>query len=151
MLSLHDGEPFATGSQPYLFRPATTSDSCKRIIIEVEIQGHRTHAMLDTGAPYVICNPVMAGLLGLDPAAALEPKNLLIRGTTIRGWLYRLNLKLRAEEGDELIIDATAFVPSAAEAQWPGLPAVVGLEGCLERARFAFDTSNDTFYFGSHP
>jgi hypothetical protein len=151
MLSFLDGEPFSCGSQPYAYRPAIATDSSNRIIIEVEVQGQRTYAMLDTGAPYVICNPNMARRLGLDPAAALEPKKLFIRGKTIEGWLHRLDLTLRAEEGDELIIDATAFVPSVVETQWPGLPAIVGLEGCLERVRFAFDTSNETFYFGSHP
>lgn len=151
MLSFLDGKPFTTGSQPYTFRPATDTDSSKRIIIEVEIQGRRTHAMLDTGGPYIVCNPSMAQWLGLDPAAALEPKNLLIRGMKIRGWLHRLDLTLRAEEGYELIIDATAFVPSVEEEQWPGLPNIIGLEGCLERVRFAFDTSDETFYFGPHP
>jgi hypothetical protein len=151
MLSFLDGEPFATGSQPYVFRPATTTDKSNRIIIEVEIQGHRTYAMLDTGAPYVICNPDMANILGLDPDAAIDNKTLWIRDQEIQGKLHRLDLTLRAEEGDALTIDATAFVPSATETKWPGLPAIVGLEGCLDRARFAFDTSDETFYFGAHP
>jgi hypothetical protein len=41
-------------------------------------------------------------------------------------------------------------VPSASEEKWPGLPAVLGLEGCLERIRFALDTSDETLYFGAH-
>src|SRR5207249_4481430 len=30
----------------------------------------------------------------------------------------------------------------------PDLPSILGLHGCLERARFAFDPATDTFYFG---
>jgi hypothetical protein len=151
MLSFPDGELFATGSQPYVFRPATVSDSSKRIIIEVEIQGQRTLAMLDTGAPYVICNPAMAGRLGLDPATGLDDTRIFIRGQWISGRIHRLDFTIRAEHGDELTIEATAFIPSATELSWPELPSIVGLEGCLERVRFAFDTSDDTFYFGLHP
>jgi hypothetical protein len=153
MLSFLDGEPFASGSQPYSYRPAIATDSSKRIIIEVEIQGRRTHAMLDTGAPYVICDPTIVKQLSLDPAAALNNIVLNIRGIPIPGAIHRLDLTLRAEHGDELIIDATAFVPNTKVDFWPGLPSIIGLEGCLERVRFAFDTTTDdeTFYFGLCP
>lgn len=151
MLLFPDGEPFATGSQPYVFRPAITSDASNRILIEVEIQGRKTLAMLDTGAPYLICNPDMAKRLGLDSTAAIDDIGMQIRGRWIQGKIHRLDLTIRAEHGDELIIDATAFVPSDTEDSWPGLPSVAGLEGCLDRIRFAFDTSDDTFYFGSRP
>jgi len=30
----------------------------------------------------------------------------------------------------------------------PELPSLLGLHGCLERARFAFDPASDTFYCG---
>lgn len=151
MLWFADGESFATGSQPYAFRPAIESDSSKRIIIEVEIQGQRTQAMLDTGAPYIICNPSMAGRLAVDPSAAIDKITLNIRGHPVIGTLHRLDLTLRAEHGDEIIIDATAFVPNSRIDFWPGLPSIIGLEGCLERVRFAFDTSDETFYFGERP
>lgn len=150
MLSL-DGESFTSGSQPYSFRPALASDSSKRIIIEVEIEGQRTQAMLDTGAPYLTVEPEIAAMLGLDPGAALRNISLGVRGQNIHGRLHRLNLKFRAEEGDELTIDAVTFVPDATEKSWPGLPSIVGLEGCLEWVRFGFDTSSETFYFGAHP
>jgi hypothetical protein len=91
MLFFADGEPFATGSQPYLFRPAASSDSSKRVIAEVEIQGFRVYAMLDTGAPYVICNPELAMKLGLDPHAGLESKTLRVRDVEIRVHFTVLN------------------------------------------------------------
>jgi hypothetical protein len=146
-----EGEPFTTGSQPYLFRPALPSDSSKRIIIEIEIHGRRTQAMLDTGAPYLICEPDIAKTLDIDPDACLQKERLAIRNQLIDGRLHRLDLTITAEEGERLIIDATVFVPDSTVDSWPGLPSIVGLEGCLERVRFAFDTSSETFYFGPHP
>ena len=145
-----DGESFTQGSQPYLFRPATTSGNDERVILDVDIEGRRTQAMLDTGAPYLICAPNLADRLGLDAAASIAPIQLLIRGVAVAGALHRLNLTIRAEQGNELTIDATAFVPNAG-IPWPAIPSIVGLEGCLERVRFALDTSTDTFYFGTHP
>src|SRR5258708_4256148 len=54
------------------------------------------------------------------PSAVLDDYSLLIRGQTVRGWLHRVDLTLRAEEGDALIVDATSFVPHP-EAENPGL------------------------------
>lgn len=149
MLSLN-GEFFSQGSQPYAFRPINDSENDKRVILEVDIEGRRTQAMLDTGAPYVICAPSIANGLGLDPKAAIKPTRLFVRGTSVDGALHRLNLTIRAEQGKELTINAVVFVPDQT-ASWPGLPSVIGLEGCLEWVRFALDTSTDTFYFGAHP
>lgn len=152
MLWYRDGEPFATGVQPYLFRPATAADASKRLIIEVVIQGQRTLAVLDTGAPYMICHPDIARGLGIDREAALIPKTrLLIRGAWIDGSIDRLEVTLRAAEGEELTISSTAFIPELEDDRWPGLPSIIGLEGCLERIRFAVDTVNNDFYFGPHP
>jgi hypothetical protein len=149
MLSLN-GESFTQGSQPYEFRPAIASDSSKRVMLDVDIEGRRTLAMLDTGAPFMICAPSIASSLGLDPNAAIDPTTLVVRGSRVEGALHRLNVTIRAEQGNELTINATAFVPSQT-ADWPGIPSILGLEGCLEWVRFALDTSADTFYFGSHP
>jgi len=148
MLLFQDGEPFATGVQPCLFRPATASDASKRLLIEVEIQGQRTLAMVDTGAPYVICDPSIARRIGVDPEAALIKTRLFIRGYWVNGGIHRLDVTLRAAEGEQLTISTTAFVPDLENDQWPGLPCVIGLEGCLEWIRFAVDTVNNNFYFG---
>jgi hypothetical protein len=45
-------------------------------------------------------------------------------------------------------VDSTAFVPDTSHEAVPELPSILGLHGCLERVRFAFDPHTDTFYFG---
>ena len=59
-----------------------------------------------------------------------------------------IELRLLADEGDSLTVDATAFIPDVEE-YWGDLPTFIGLTGFLERLRFAVDPSTDTFYFGS--
>jgi hypothetical protein len=118
-----------------------------RIILPVEIEGHRTTAVIDTGAPYVICEPRLARLEGFDLVEPLERITMLIRGMYLPGSIIRLSVTLMAERGDDLTVDATAFVPEQEE-RWENLPSFIGLSGFLERIRFALDPSTDTFYFG---
>ena len=70
----------------------------------------------------------------------------LCRDERVRGTLHRLTLTLLAE-GEDVQIDSTAFVPDASYEGVPELPSILGLHGCLERVRFAFDPHTDTFYF----
>ena len=67
---------------------------------------------------------------------------------SIRGTLHRLTLTLLAEEGADLQLDVTAFVPDAGYENVPDLPSILDLHSCLERVRFACDPATDTFYFG---
>lgn len=78
VLLFANNEFFATGSLTYDYRPATPTETTNRIIFEVEIQGIKTLAVLDTGAPYVICAPKVAADAGVDIASALERKTMLI-------------------------------------------------------------------------
>jgi hypothetical protein len=149
MLMLN-GEQFTQGAQPYLYGPIATGENDNRIILEVVIEGFTTQAMLDTGAAFLVCAPSIANRFNLDPTTAIDRARLFIRGAYVTGALYRLNVTFPAEQGNELTVSATAFVPDPG-IPWPGLPSIVGLEGCLERVRFAIDTSDDTFYFGAHP
>ena len=67
----------------------------------------------------------------------------------VYGRLYRLTLTLLADEGEDVTIQTTAFVPEPEEAEhWGDLPCILGLYGCLERARFAVDPRTEQFYFG---
>jgi hypothetical protein len=132
-----DGHPFATGSTKYAYQPATPGEMTNRIILPVEIEGHRTTAVIDTGAPYVICEPRLARLAGFDLVEPLERITMLIRGMYLPGSIIRLSVT----------VDATAFVPEQEE-RWENLPSFIGLSGFLERIRFALDPSTDTFYFG---
>jgi len=57
-------------------------------------------------------------------------------------------MKLLADVGEDLELQATVFVPDVEEF-WGNFPAFIGLTGFLERIRFAVDPLNNTFYFGS--
>lgn len=96
LLSFSNRESFATGAIGYDYRPATNTETTNRIILPIEIQGTRTFAILDTGAPYVICAPHVASDAGVDRAAALKSEIMLIRGMRLDGALFRLNVSLVA-------------------------------------------------------
>lgn len=147
LLFFADGYPFATGALPYDYRPATETETTNRIVIPIEIQGSRTLAALDTGAPYVVCAPKVASDAGVDPSWALAKKTMLIRMMRVEGFIVRLNVRLVARDGEDLDVDSTVFVPES-EALWGNLPSFIGLTGFLERIRFAIDPNTDTFYFG---
>ncbi len=149
-LAFTDGEPFATGFIEYNYQPATEHELEPRIMFQVAIENRRVTAILDTGAPYVVCNPSLTRELGLLPVLALTQMRLLIRGVSVTGRLYRLNLTFLATQGNDLTVETTAFVPDPEwEERWGNLPSFIGLNGCLERMRFAVDPGSDTFYFGS--
>lgn len=146
-LLLKNGESFATGAIYYDYRGATERETTNRIIIGVEIEGIMTEAVIDTGAPYVICPPRVAKQAGVDRAWALDEMVMLVRGMRLSGIRVRMNISLRADEGEDLDVDATVFVPDVEE-YWGDFPAFLGLTGFLERIRFAIDPNTDTFYFG---
>jgi hypothetical protein len=149
LLSFPDAQSFATGAVRYFYRPIAGYDQSPRIIAPVEIERITTYAVVDTGAPYVICAPEVAQVIGLKPAAALSKQRMLVRGVVMKGRLYRLTLRLLADRGESLSVDATAFILDPEfEASWGKLPSFIGLSGCLERLRFAVDPAADTFYFG---
>jgi hypothetical protein len=71
-LTFPDGARFATGATAYRYRPATSHETTPRLILEVEIEGIRTEAIVDTGGVYLFCHPTIARLLSLTPAEALR-------------------------------------------------------------------------------
>lgn len=143
-----NGNPFATGVASYSYRPAI-NDISNRILLQVEIEGELIEAIIDTGSPYVVCPPYLAEEIGFDPATALDSIPFIVRGTRMRGNLYRANIRFPAVDGDDLVVDATVFVPNQDHQEsWGEHPAFIGLTGCLERLRFAVDPVDDQFYFG---
>lgn len=90
--------------------------NARRITLEVAIDGVVTHAMVDTGGIDLVCHPRLATQLRLEPAEAISgPQALLFRGAVVQGRLYRLTLTLLAQEGDDVVLQATAFVPELQE------------------------------------
>jgi hypothetical protein len=143
-----DGNPFVTGSQSHVFYAPTPAEPKARLVLRVALEGLTTQAMVDTGGLYLFCMPSIARALHLDAAQALGAQTILFRDERVRGALHRLTLTLLAEDGEDMQLDVTAFVPDASYEGVPELPSILGLHGCLERARFAFDPATDTFYFG---
>ena len=148
LLLFPNRDTFATGAILYQYKPATPNEKTNRIFLRVEIAGYPTEAVVDTGAPYVVLAPAIARVVGVNSASALARERMLIRGMVLDGNIYRLNIKLVAELGDDLDVQATVFVPDREEL-WGNFPSFIGLGGFLERIRFAFDPATDTFYFGS--
>ncbi len=60
-----------------------------------------------------------------------------------QGALYRLPVRIHADEGESLEVEATVFLSP----DWPG-PNFVGYQGLLQRIRFAVDPETNLFYFG---
>jgi hypothetical protein len=149
-LAFPTGEPFTLGVMGYEYRSATSQETTPRLVLEVAIDGILVESVVDTGGVYLFCNPYIAHRLALAPAAALSgAQTVLFRGVLVHGRLYRLSLTLLADEGEDLTIQTTAFVPEPDEAEgWGDMPCILGLYGCLERLRFAVDSHTEQFYFG---
>ncbi len=148
LLQFTSGTSFASGALRYDYRPIN-DETTNRIIIPIEtISGYKIEAVLDTGAPYVILNPRFANLAGFTPELMLFEENMLIRGIKLAGKIARLRFTLRADEGDDLDIEATVFVPDDAE-RWNDFPSFLGQAGFLERIRFEIDPTENKFYFGA--
>ncbi len=143
LLSFADGEPFATGAVGYSSHLGTGTWS--RIIVEVRLEGVRTletTAMLDTAAPYMICRRDLAEFLGLEYSREGDTDKINIRGATVEGSLHRVPLSFLAEQGEDLTIEASVFVPRYVE-----LPhSFIGLTSCLESIYFAVDPLNEVFF-----
>ena len=92
LLTFSDGQPFATGAAGYDYLPATETESSVRLILQIELEGVSAAAIVDTGAPFVVCAPKVARQLNLIPSASLGRIRLLIRGVSISGHLHRLTV-----------------------------------------------------------
>lgn len=147
-LSLPNGDAFATSWQTDVYYEPTSAEDKSRLILQVAIEDIVTEAMVDTGGLYLFCTPTVAQQLDLDETASLGTQILLFRGDRVQGTLHRLTLTLFAEEGEDVVIETTAFVPDGHYDNVPELPSILGLQGCLDRLRFAFDPVTDIFYFG---
>ena len=148
-LQFGNGEPFANGATPFSFLPATGSDSSQRIFVPVQIETLPTMAFIDTGGVYVICSPEIGRELSLNPGNGISALSMKTGRGNFQGELYRVQLTFLAEEnGANLSIEATAFVPRPDQG-WPNeLQCILGFQGCLERIRCAVDPDTETFFFG---
>ena len=76
------------------------------------------------------------------------PMPLSIRGSIYQGLLYRPPMNFDVYLGELQEVDATVFVPILhPEDDWRH-PNFTGLDGFLNRIRFAVDPAENLFYFG---
>jgi len=146
LLYFTDGTPFAIGKVQFGYRPASRTDAESRIHIPIRLGDNQTSAVLDTASPFVVLPPGIAKHSRFEEHCGQI--KLLIRGDSPSGNLYRMPVTFLADEGDNLTVSATVFVPILSDDELWDLPAFIGLSGCLERMRFAVDVLSETFYFG---
>ncbi len=133
-----------SGSAPYDYSEGPTG----KLSVEVEIEGVRIAAVIDTGAPYLICEPSIAEQLSFSPSEFLDIAELRTHLGTVSGRLYRARLTLVADSGASTELQATVFVPDPND--WKDNPSFLGFHGCLERIRIAIDPGSENLYFGHY-
>jgi hypothetical protein len=149
MLYFADRRSFASGACHYAESLTKEAEGTPRIFVPVQVE-HLPPllAVVDTGGVWFVCDPEIAEELSLGVARIRPTESLTIRGHTFQGSLHRVSLVLKAEEGESLTLEVTAFVPHLQHREAWHLPSFLGLNGCLERLRFAVDPGTNTFYFG---
>ena len=100
-------------------------------------------AVVDTAAPWCIFKPDIGDRMAGTLTLLQERVALSTRLGVVRGSLYRGQIRLPADEGDPLDVEATIFLSP----EWRG-DNFVGYEGLLQRIRFAVDPQLNLFYFG---
>jgi len=147
LLNFNSGRAFATGATPY-FIGNIGEPTAGRLMMRLTIEGQPLMAAVDTGTPFVICHPDLAESLKLTLTDPLEKTRLLIRGIEYRGQTYLMSAQIAADEGDDISLTVIVFIPQLDPGEIWMLPSFVGLEGMLQRIRFAVDPETSLFYFG---
>ena len=147
MLTL-DGTPFTTGRATYRDLHPQRRSMKSAIYVQVVLPIHPNislYAILDTGTPFCIFETEIAEALGLFPIDG-ESMSLKTAYGPFHGTIRRAILRLVAEQGDSLDIEASLFVTD----DWT-YGNFLGYSGLLERIRFALDPMTNSFYFGPQP
>jgi hypothetical protein len=139
----------AYGVTYYRDRYASDAAQSARIVIDIQIGGYQVSTIVDTGAPWCVLDPEIARPLIADSRAEfLHPLRYLIRGHFYDGALFRVELAIEDEQGNDLSVDATVFVPTLElDEEWHH-PNFIGLDRCLNRIWFTVDPVESVFYFG---
>jgi hypothetical protein len=145
MLRYNNGEPFSLSVTTYLDSIGSMHLGNKIYISAQFDTLPKTLAIVDTGAPWCVLPRKKAEALNPNYLnEATEIKKLTIRGETEKGALIRLPITIYAEEGEDVTIEGTVFVPDNERE----IPDFIGLDGFLSRIRFAVDPQNCSFFFG---
>lgn len=122
------------------------------IVLAVIVEENLTiEAVVDTGSEWCILDPQIATQVGGFIETGYAPSETIgIRGVRLDGKLHRMRIGLyndSEQAGDDLEVEATVFVPDLPPgAEW-NLPNFIGLNGFLDRIRFAVDPAENVFYF----
>jgi hypothetical protein len=126
--------PWSTGSaQVFLDQPRPTGTMPVAVRCRFGSQPEEL-AMLDTGAHWTLLGPEHMELLRDELGEGLEAIRMSTRLGEFPGTLHRLPIRLLADQGTDIMVDATCL----ALEQWPG-PSILGFSGFLERVRFALE------------
>ncbi len=144
MLTSREG-PFTTGVLRYSDACPGVEDPLSRIYVPFRPDGAKAWflALLDTGGHFCVFGPAVADALKDLLADGLEQATLMTSRGRIRGRLYRHQIDLIADDGDDLGVEATVLV----SLEWQG-PSIIGYTGMLDRIRFAVDPPANQFHFG---
>jgi hypothetical protein len=140
---------FAEGAGKYSDSYEDEDTANNRIVLHICI-ANRTElpVILDTGAPWCVLDPLEFEKIA-DHADFARDMMLNIRGESYIGGLYRIPISIEAVFGKSLEIDATVFVPNLPPDEEWIYPNFVGLDGFLNRIRFAVDPKTNLFFFGT--
>jgi hypothetical protein len=120
-----------------------------RMVLPVFIEDYLVvPAIVDTGAPWCVIDPDTVREVGTSDIEYQPDQLLMVRGRQYKGKLIGMQISLESEQGESVDVDATVFVPLLLPGEtWPH-PNFIGLDGFLNRIRFAVDPEENAFYFG---
>ena len=148
MLEL-EGEPFSVGRATYFDTPPASPGGSSRIYVRIELEGDDGPvmlALLDTGAEWSVLEREIAENVGLTDADG-QAITLKHKNGESSGKLVKANVRVLADEGEDLVVEATVFVPD--ENHDIG-GTFVGYTALLEQVRLGLDPQNNQIYFGGY-
>ena len=92
-------------------------------------------ALLDTGAQWTLIGGELVDLVEPFASSMRWSITYSTRLGNVEAHCYRLDIELVADEGDDLLVNATVLLAK----DWKGPPIVLGYRGLLERVRLALD------------
>ncbi|MEQ1571364.1 MAG: hypothetical protein ABMA64_37395 [Myxococcota bacterium] len=115
--------------------------------MEIGPNGVKTEMVVDTGGTWIVVDPGLAALAGIEPAVDDRVAELMVRGSLWRGRLVRATATFLADQGHNLVVEGSFFVPELDPGDEWRAPSFLGWSGCLEHVRFAVDPQARTFSF----
>ena len=149
MLRLDD-QNFSSGRAGFQDTSSPHSGRSARVLVKVAVEGMDEPflALLDTAAEYSVLDREIATEVGLASSEG-DRITLSHRGGSTPGKLVRTTMRMLADEGEDLVVEATVFVP---DHNWAptGYRNFIGYIGFLERVKLGLDPQENHVYFGGY-